>query len=122
MRRLLSFTFWAVLSAAGLARADDAPPPPQPKTLEEFQAEAAKLLEKNHVPGASIALIENGEVTWAGGIGLADKARDMKAGEHTHFRIGSITKMFCAIAVMQLVEQGKLKLDDEVAKLVPEAP
>ncbi len=90
--------------------------------LGEFQQRAAEILEANRVPGAGIALVRNGEIIWAGGIGRADIDEDIPVLANTRFRTGSITKMFTALAVMQLVEEGKLSLDDAVHDIAPHVP
>ena len=57
-----------------------------------------------------------------GGLGLADVAAKRPVTAHTLFRIGSVTKTFITAGLMQLIEQGKLHLNDEVHKITPEIP
>ena len=79
----------------------------------------------NQIPGAAIAIAENGNLLWAGGFGYRDLARQIPADENTIFGIGSITKSFTALAIMQLAEAGKsgdrprLRLDDPVTRYLP---
>jgi len=80
------------------------------------------LLDEGKIPGAGIAVFRDGKPLWIGGVGRADKANDRRVDADTRFAIGSITKTFTAIAVLQLVERGQLRLEDEVAKLLPELP
>ncbi len=61
-------------------------------------------------------------MTWHGGVGVADRATGRLADANTHYRIGSVSKMFVAMAVMKQVERGKLALDDSVTDLAPELP
>ena len=56
------------------------------------------------------------------GYGLADIENEVAATAQTVYRIGSVTKQFTSVAIMQLIEQGKLSLDDDVTKFVPNAP
>ena len=93
-----------------------------PAGLDDFQQQAAEILEANRIPGAGIALVKNGDVLWAGGIGYADLAANHHVLGDTRFRIGSITKIFTALAVLQLVEDGKLALDQPVRDVAPEVP
>ncbi|RXM18210.1 class A beta-lactamase-related serine hydrolase, partial [Citrobacter sp. AAK_AS5] len=58
----------------------------------------------------------------AKGYGLADAEFDVPANPETMFRIGSVTKQFTAAAILRLVEQGKLSLDDDLSKYVPDFP
>ncbi|WP_233710812.1 serine hydrolase domain-containing protein [Natronococcus pandeyae] len=74
------------------------------------------LLDRYDVPGASIALIEDGEVTRSGAYGSADPAEGRPATENTPFRVESITKSITAWAVLTLVEQDEIGLDDPVGQ------
>ena len=75
--------------------------------------------EYAHVPGVSVAITYKGKLSYANGFGYADLRRKEIADSKTVFRIASISKVFTAIAVMQLGEKGALKLDDPVCKFVP---
>ncbi|MCU4753548.1 beta-lactamase family protein [Halobacteria archaeon AArc-curdl1] len=72
------------------------------------------LLDRYGVPGASIALIEDGEVMWSGAYGTADLAEERPTNENTLFRVQSITKSVTAWGVVKLVEQGEIALDDPI--------
>jgi len=91
-----------------------------PADLDELRARIAEIMEREHIPGAGIALVESDQVVWAGGIGLADRERGVPVTADTLFRVGSITKTFVVLALTRLVEQGRLALDTPVAQLVPE--
>jgi CubicO group peptidase (beta-lactamase class C family) len=75
-------------------------------------------------PGAGLAVkvVRKGEVIVDKGYGKADLELDVPMQAKDLFRIGSITKQFTAAAIMRLNEKGKLKLDDDVGKLLPDAP
>ena len=77
-------------------------------------------LEENEIAGASVAVVHDGEVLTARGFGLADTGTGggtaVEADGDTLFRPGSISKVFTATAVMQLVEQGELDLDTDVSE------
>lgn len=74
---------------------------------------------KHDVPGLSVGLVHDQELIWSKGYGFADVARNIPATDQVLFRVGSITKTFTATAVMQLVEQGKLSLEDPVSRHLP---
>ena len=76
-------------------------------------------MRKAKIPGLSIAIIDSGEIVYTRGFGFSDLASGMQATPRTLYGIGSVTKSFTALAVMQLVEQGKIRLDDPVEKYVP---
>ena len=64
------------------------------------------LMRTGKLPGLSIAVVDNGETIYADGFGSRDRERNLPATPDTLYGIGSITKSFVAIAVMQLVEKG----------------
>ena len=95
---------------------------PSPKTVAEFRAAVQKVLDDTGVPGAGIALVRQAGVEWAGGVGLADRDRRSPVTGDTHFRVGSISKTFVAMALVQLSEDGDLDLDTPIAEIAPEVP
>jgi len=78
-----------------------------------------RLMREGKMPGLSIAVIEKGETVYSKGFGSRDKERNLPATPDTLYGIGSITKSFVAIAILQLMEEGKLRLTDPVSKHVP---
>lgn len=76
-----------------------------------MDAKIPSLLEKNNVPGMAVAIIENGTVIYEKGHGYADVAKNIEISKTTGFNIGSISKLFTAWGIMQLVEDEKLDLD-----------
>ncbi|MEO6198953.1 MAG: serine hydrolase [Sphingomicrobium sp.] len=73
-------------------------------------------------PGAAAIITENGKTVYVGGRGLADVGRDKTIAPETVFRLGSITKQFTASAILKLVEQGKLSLENPLSKFIPGYP
>lgn len=69
-----------------------------------------------------LAITTRDSVLFTGGLGLADVAANKPVSPRTLFRIGSITKMFTALGLLKLIEQGTLSLNDEVRKIAPELP
>lgn len=83
-------------------------------------AHAARLLvDKQGIPGLSLALVDDQTVILAEGFGKADLARDLPATADTLYRIGSISKLFTGLEVVRLAEQGKLDLDAPIADSIP---
>ncbi len=72
--------------------------------------------------GLSYLVVQNGEVLVKGGIGLADIEKQRPITTTTAFRIGSVTKQFAMVSIMQLQEQGKLSIEDPLAKYLPGFP
>lgn len=79
-------------------------------------------LKEGHVPGVALAVVHDGRVVKMRGYGLADVERSVRVTAETVFEIGSITKQFTATAILMLVEQGRLGLDDTVGKYVTDVP
>lgn len=92
--------------------------PTDPQELEAFLDDFfTKEMAKEHVPGAAVALVKDGKIFFSKGYGYADLEKKIPVvSDKTLFRVGSISKLFTTTAVLQLVEQGKLKLDDDVNK------
>jgi serine beta-lactamase-like protein LACTB len=75
-----------------------------------------------HIPGASVAVAIDGRVVWSEGLGWADLELHVPVTPRTRFRIGSVSKMFAAVALMRLVEQGRIDLDAPIHQYVPDFP
>lgn len=91
----------------------------------DFRARADQLLAEAYAangPGAAVIVTENGKTVYAAGRGLADVESKRPITPDTHFRLGSITKQFTAAAIMKLVEQGRVSLDDPLLKYLPDYP
>jgi CubicO group peptidase (beta-lactamase class C family) len=71
------------------------------------------------LPGISAAIVEDQEVIWARGYGLADITNSTAADPETIYSICSISKLFTSVAIMQLRDAGKLRLDDRVEDVLP---
>ncbi len=74
------------------------------------------------VPSISAGIIHNGKIVWLGAKGFADIENNVQVSDKSVYRIASISKVITAVSIMQLVEQGKLKLDDDVRKYIPYFP
>lgn len=83
---------------------------------------AQAVLARGRVAAMSIAVVRGRDTVVMKGYGLADIENEVPATAQTVYRIGSVTKQFTSVAIMQLVQQGRLSLDDEITKYVPNAP
>ena len=88
----------------------------------QVDAIAAEFLAQPGGVGLSIGVARKGQLLLSKGYGLADAEFDVPANAETLFRIGSVTKQFTAAAILLLVEEHKLSLDDTLEELVPEFP
>ncbi|WP_266205175.1 serine hydrolase domain-containing protein [Pontibacter kalidii] len=84
------------------------------KAEEAIQA----IMQKHDVVGLSVAVVKKGELAYVNAFGLKDVETGTKLSPDDIFRIASISKSFSATAIMQLVEAGKLSLEDDMSKLV----
>jgi len=78
------------------------------------------LIEKWQIPGAGLAVAKDGRLLLARGYGFANKERAEPVQPTHMFRLGSLTKTVAAVAILKLVEDGKLKLDDKVLPILGE--
>jgi CubicO group peptidase (beta-lactamase class C family) len=111
----------ALLVGAGAERAS-ARPPLDRVALEAFVDGAVlESMQADRVAGISVAVVGEGGVLLAKGYGRAAAEPERAADAETLFRVGSISKTFTWIALMQQVEQGRLTLDDPINDHLPEA-
>ena len=86
------------------------------KLREAIQREVAD----KRLPAISIALVDGPKTVYAEGFGFADKEKKRPATADTIYRVGSVSKLFTDIAVMQLVEKGTLDLDADIRDILPQ--
>jgi CubicO group peptidase (beta-lactamase class C family) len=91
------------------------------EALAGWKAEIEKRAAADQFSGA-VLLAKNGKILFSGAYGLADREKGIKNTLETQFRLGSMNKMFTAVATLQLVQAGKLALDDPLAKHLPDYP
>jgi CubicO group peptidase (beta-lactamase class C family)/D-alanyl-D-alanine dipeptidase len=90
---------------------------PAVKMLEAF---ITREMTEKDLPAVSIALVDDQKIVWSKGFGFADPDAKIPASAETVYRVGSISKLFTDIAIMQLAEQGKLDIDAPVTKYLPD--
>ena len=110
----------AGMALAGALTADDVAISAAEKA--QFEDAVSKFMATNHAPGVSAAIVENGELVWSEGFGLADLENSVPATSRTLYRLGSVSKPLTSTAAMQLWERGKIDLDAPVQKYCPAFP
>lgn len=107
-------------SGAGTAagRGDVSPAAPYEGVARELEAMIEREREQKGLEAISIALVDGDDVVWARGFG--QQSDGVPASAETVYRVGSVSKMFTDIAVMQLVEQGAMDIDVAVQEYVPD--
>lgn len=88
--------------------------------IGEFKTEFFNDLANDKVTGLSLAIVNKDSIVWKENYGFADKENAIETSSETKYLIGSVTKVFTAIGVMQLHEAGKLHIDSSFQKYVPE--
>ncbi len=84
-----------------------------------FSAWMEGQLAYRGLPGIAVGVVSDQQLVWSTGFGFADVKAKIPMTPRTKFRMASHSKMFTAIAIMQLREEGKLSLDDPVVKYLP---
>ncbi len=124
------FVFAVLMAALILATAAPGAQPAAPAARVAADAEvqgAVRLftawlegqLLHRHLPGVAVGVVADQDLVWSQGFGWADTERKTPMTPQTRFRMASHSKLFTATAIMQLREDGKLRLDDPVARYLP---
>lgn len=104
-----------LLGVAGMAQTS----PPASDPVDEYvRAE----MQAQHIPGVALLVARDGKIVRAQGYGLANVELQVPVKPETIFQSGSVGKQFTATAVMMLVEEGKIKLDDPITNYLKDAP
>ena len=82
--------------------------------LKPLDSMVNRVMRNLRLEGATVALVKNEKLVYAKGFGFADKDNNVKVEPYHRFRIGSVSKLITAIAILKLVDQGKIGLDDYV--------
>jgi CubicO group peptidase (beta-lactamase class C family) len=88
---------------------------------EDFERRLSAAQADERMPSVSAAVFRDGETLWEGALGHADVEAKQDATPQTQYRIGSITKTFTAVGIMQLRDAGELSLDDPLTAHLPES-
>lgn len=109
-KRIAFLAFVLLLVATVAARAD--------KVDDFIKAE----MQKQRIPGLSLAVVKDGKIVKAEGYGLANVELNVPATAQTVYKIGSVSKQFIAAGIMLLVEENKINLDDKISKFLEGTP
>src|SRR5688572_30109187 len=126
--RFTAITLACCLLIAGAARADA--PLPTAKTPEEVGMSSERLkrieavsqahFDAGTLPGAQMLVARKGKIAWKAQLGWRDRDTKEPMPADAIFRIYSMTKPITSVALMMLVEEGRLQISDPVAKFLPE--
>jgi CubicO group peptidase (beta-lactamase class C family)/D-alanyl-D-alanine dipeptidase len=121
---ILVVCFWLTLNpAAAQKSASDAIVPSvqwKEAVINKLRTAIRHEVERKRLPAFSISLVDKDRVVWADGFGFKDAEKKVPATAETVYRVGSVSKLFTDVTVMQLVESGKLDLDAPIQKYLPD--
>jgi len=109
-------------TAAGGAGGSTTTAADQPGYAATLQAEIPKVMAANAVPGVVVLIRSRDQGDWSATFGTAEIGKDVPMSIEDHFRIGSNTKTMTSTVIMQLVQEGKLALNDPIGKFRPDVP
>jgi CubicO group peptidase (beta-lactamase class C family) len=89
------------------------------ETTKKLEDMIASAMTQTHIPGLSLALVKNNRVVYARGFGSRNFRDNLPATQHTLYGVGSCTKSFTALAIMQLAQDEKLDIHDSADKYIP---
>src|SRR5450432_2517280 len=115
-RKSIAILWVLLLSGAVYAQSND-----DVLSARVDDAVRAQMQEQN-IPGVSLAVMRDGKIIKTTGYGLANVELNVPMAPQMVFHSGSLAKAFTATAVMMLVEEGKIGLDDKISKYLPDAP
>jgi len=102
--------------ATGASTANHVNQSPDAERIARLETLLENLRQELKIPAYSAAIVKDQKVLWAKGFGYADVENKIPATEHTPYHLASLTKTFASTILMQLVQEGKVKLDDPVSK------
>jgi CubicO group peptidase (beta-lactamase class C family) len=120
-KRSLSFILAALITTSLFAPSALAQSATDEALTKQIDAVMSEIYRPNE-PGAAIIVRKDGDTIFRKGYGLADLELGVPIEPDMIFRLGSITKQFTAVSILMLAEQGKLGLQDEITKFLPDYP
>ncbi|GMQ30126.1 serine hydrolase domain-containing protein [Algoriphagus confluentis] len=118
---LTHFRFLSIVLLVGLigcSESTDPTPTPKPDATQEdlavIDSQIEGFISQYTIPGASLAISKNGKLVYQKAYGVADQAQNKPMQTQTQMRVASVSKTFTGLAIMLLVQDGKISLDDKV--------
>ena len=119
MRRLTAIALLLLAATFPLLATADDKPPTTDQALELARLWLDAQRSYDEIPGMSASIVHDQKVLWSGGSGQAEPSTGRAATADTLYSICSVSKLFTSVAVMQLRDEGKLSLEDPIAKHLP---
>jgi CubicO group peptidase (beta-lactamase class C family) len=115
----------AIISICAITRGNGTPLPVPELTSDQksnIDVYVTAEMNREHIPGLAVGIYSRGQILLAKGFGLANVELNVPVKAETIFQSGSVGKQFVSAAMMILVEEGKIGLDDSITKYFPHAP
>lgn len=109
-------------SAAQSSAATESTSNVEPAYVAEVSAAVQKVMQDNVIPGSVVLIASPDQGNWTGAFGSGTLGEEAPMSALDHFRIGSNTKTMTSTVILQLVQEGKLALDDPIGKYIPGVP
>lgn len=113
-KKLIAILLGGVLATFNIAQGQDRRLPSA--RVEKIEAAIKAWMTKNQSPALSVAIVSDNQLVWSKAFGMADIENSVPAKTDTTFRLASISKSMTAFGIMQLVERGKIDLNDPISK------
>src|SRR5579864_6537421 len=120
MHRFAALLLSTVISLLWAAPAEVAPRQDYAAVARELTPFIEHELADKQLPAISVALVDDQQIVWAQGFGFADPDNKIAATAQTTYRVGSVSKLFTDIGIMQHVERGELSRDAPVTDYLPD--
>jgi CubicO group peptidase (beta-lactamase class C family) len=119
MKKTILFLSLFLLSNLCFSQKKDKPEEDTKQKIDSYLQEA---MDANKIPGLALAVVKNGKVIYEGYYGKASLEENTAVDKNSIFRIYSTTKLISTVGIFQLVEKGKLTLEDTISKYIPNLP
>ncbi len=120
-RTIIFVLAWLLLSLTNWTAAQTQTNLPAEK-ISKIETAITSFMARQNIPGVSIAIVEDNQIRFGRGYGMADVENFVPAKASTVYRIASVSKSLTAVAALHLAEKGRLDLDAPVQKYVPGFP
>lgn len=117
---VIALTYLSPVMAQQVTTTLDKNDPELRAVLSEIESDLEKIRQDKKIAGLSVAIVYDQDVLFSKGFGFADLDKKVLADSATVYRVGSVTKLFTALMLMQMRDAGKLNLDDPIEKYLPE--
>jgi CubicO group peptidase (beta-lactamase class C family) len=117
---LLAIVSLWVLDRAAPRKPDPIPPGDFTYTVNFAEYRIRQLMKQRHLPSVAVALIDDQDIVWQGAFGMANVEKEIPATADTVYKLWSVAKVFTAIEIMRLVEDGLVDLDAPITDYLPD--